>query len=171
MVIKNDTNFDFLRGGGNIKLFFENNKSDIVKISQFIKYISLSCLYIKNYSYDNEMKVNMIEAILYDLYTNKNYYNATFGFSLILLLPTMKHAHFINNEGIKLWIILYCIWNYKVFNNKDCHLSHLIPPLYTSLLSFGFNSNEILNNFCQVKWAFSMRKGVNLQGCKKLKSG
>ena len=97
------------------------------------------------------MKVNMIEAILYDLYTNKNYYNATFGFSLILLLPTMKHAHFINNEGIKLWIILYCIWNYKVFNNKDCHLSHLIPPLYTSLLSFGFNSNEILNNFCLMR--------------------
>jgi len=155
-----DTIFDFLKGGGgNIEQFVENNKSDIDKIAQFIKYISVSFPYIKNYSYDNEMNINIIEAILYDLYTNKNYYNATFGLSLILLLPTMKHTHFINNEGIKLWIILYCIWNYKVFNNKEIHLSHLIPPLYTSLLSFGFNSNEIFNNFCLMRSA-SIRTAI-----------
>ena len=147
MLIKTNNMSHFLKKIKIIKLV-KNNKNYIIKILQFIKFISLSFFYVKNHSYDNEMKINIIEAILYDIYKNKNYYNVIFGSNLIILLPIMKRF---NNMGIKLWIILYCIWNFKVFNNRRNHMSHIIPTLYTSLLSFGFDSNEIFNNFCLMR--------------------
>ena len=142
----------FKRRGG-VKEFVENNKDDIYKCVLFIKFISLSIPHYKNKALELPLIINIIEAVLYDYFVCENTSNALFGLLLLPLL-SLKHINVVDCEGIKIWIILYFIWNMNINKNKNKNkllFSNNFPPLYTSLLSFGFTPNEILTNFCLMR--------------------
>ena len=121
----------------------------------FIKFISLSIPVYKNKSLELPLIINIIEAVLYDYFVCENTSNALFGLSLLPLL-SLKHINVIDCEGIKIWIILYFMWNMNVADTKfksKISFSNNFPPLYTSILSFGFTPDEILTNFCLMRMA------------------
>jgi hypothetical protein len=160
-MVKNKNTISIFNRG--IKEFIENNKDDIYKCSLFIKYISVSFPHYKNKSLEIPLIINIIEAVLYDYFVCENSNNALFGLSLLPLLQ-LKHINVIGCEGIKIWIILYFLWNMnmgdKTYDIKR-KFSHNFPPLYTSLLSFGFTPDEILTNFCLMR-ASSIRTSIML---------
>jgi hypothetical protein len=63
----------------------------------------------------------------------------------------MKQINILNCEGIKLWCILYFIWNMKFCKNKGYSkieaFSHNFPALYKTLISSGYTQDELLNNW------------------------
>lgn len=60
-----------------------------------------------------------------------------------------------NCEGIKIWCILYFIWNMKFCNNKKystiASFAHNFPALYKTLISSGYTQDELFNNWCYVR--------------------
>ena len=63
--------------------------------------------------------------------------------------------HLLDSNGIKVWCILYFIWNIKFCKNKKYSkiqtYAHNIPLLYKILLSFGYTPDELLNNWCYLR--------------------
>ena len=70
----------------------------------------------------------------------------------MLLLPIMKNIEAIDCEGFKLWCILYFIWNMEFYKNKGFEMqesfAHNFPALISTLLSFGYSPDELINAFC-----------------------
>jgi hypothetical protein len=150
-MVKHKT-ISILNGIG-VKEFIKNNKVDIKKCAMFIKYILLSIPHYKNQVAELPLIINIIGAVLYDHFICENTSNALLGLSLLPLLK-LKHINIIDCEGIKMWIILYFIWNINIGEKtRDINwaFSHNFPPLYTSLLSFGFTPSEILTKFCLMR--------------------
>lgn len=158
MVIKT-TDENTILGG-----FFKNNKKEIHELSKIIKFISLSIPYYKNKSLELPMIINILEVVIYDLYC-ENTSNAFFGLSLIPLL-SLKNIQIIDNEGFKIWVILYSIWFLGIDkHNKGSRkgdktpasdlFSHVFPALQTTLFSFGFTKDELINNFSLMRSASS----------------
>jgi hypothetical protein len=118
--------------------------------------VLLSLPDIKNNTTDLKIFLNIAEAVLMDTFSHKDYINSTFGTSLIFMLPVLSKVNIIDNEGFKLWTILYFIWNIKFCKNLgsgDDALSHNIPALMTILLSFGYTSTEMKHNFSLLRSA------------------
>ena len=136
----------------NIKL----SKDVIFKLCRYIKILSLSIPNIKGQNIELLININIIQAILYNVFIHPKYENATIGFALITLLPFLKKYSVFDNEGLKIWFVLYYMWNMNLCNyndafNKDILFSHNFPPLYTILLSFGFSSDELLHQFALMR--------------------
>lgn len=132
----------------------------IFNICKFIKFLSVSTTYNKHQSLENLLIINIIEGVFYDYYITGYKRNAYLGLSLIPLLKMLKKKQIIDNEGLKLWFIIYFFWNISIdtenkslFHNNNLLLSNNFPPLWTSLLSFNFSHNELLNNFCLMRSA------------------
>jgi hypothetical protein len=98
-----------------------------------------------------QLQINILEAIIDDIITNKQLPNAIFGVNVMLLLPIMKEIKIIDCEGFKLWCIIYFIWNMEFCKNKGFgtqeSFAHNFPALIKALISFGYTPNELLQSF------------------------
>ncbi len=145
MVIKT-TDENTILGGG-VDAFLQNNKKNIKKMFRTVKFALLSLPNYKGSNTDVKIFLNITEAILFDFYVNKDYNNSAFGASLLLMLPILSKVNIIDNEGFKLWCIIYFVWNIKFGLNYNQTLqqtfSHNFPALHTTILSFGYSIEEL----------------------------
>lgn len=93
----------------------------------------------------------MYQAVISDIIQNKDYLNALYGFNLSLLMPIMKKINLLDCEGVKIWCILYFIWNMKFCKNKGYSkiesFAHNFPALHKTLISFGYTPDELIYNW------------------------
>ena len=129
------------RGGGDI--------FTIIKNAGF--FLLPNIKQIDDLTYTIRLQINILEAIIDDIITNKQIPNAILGVNVMLLLPIMKEIQIIDCEGFKLWCILYFIWNMTFCKNKGCgtqeSFAHNFPALLYSLKSFGYTPQELLKYF------------------------
>jgi hypothetical protein len=101
------------------------------------------------------LQLNILEAVVDDIISNKQIPNAIFGVNVMLLLPIMKEIQIIDCEGFKLWCVLYFIWNMKFCKNKGFgtqeSFAHNFPTLIVSLLSFGYTPKRLLKNWVNIR--------------------
>ena len=139
MVIKTINGYTTLEGG------------DAFTIIKFLT------MFIPNISkYDKELdiillRLNIIEAVIDDIISNKQIPNAIFGVNLMLFLPIMKEIQIIDCEGMKIWFILYFIWNMRFCKNKGFgtqeSFAHNFPALIRIMLSFGYTPTQLLSDW------------------------
>ena len=148
MSIKKYNIVDFFKNEVSVKDYCKKNIFGIIKALTLLLRQNTKGLEQYNYIWLN---INIYEAVISDIIQNKDFLNALYGFNLTLLWPVMKHINILNGEGIKLWCILYFIWNMKFCKNKGYSkidaFSHNFPALYKTLLSSGYTSDELLNNW------------------------
>ena len=142
---------------------FLKNKKKIYELAMLIKFISLSIPYYKNTSVELPLIINLLEVVIFELYY-ENTSTAFWGLSLIPLL-SLKNIQIIDNEGFKIWVILYSIWFLGLDKNSkgikgveiptSVLFSHVYPTLHTILFSFGFTTNELLAMFALMRSASS----------------
>ncbi len=119
--------------------------------------LKLLTLHLTNISkYDGiidftKVEINILEAVIDDIFTNKKIPNAILGINVMLLLPIMKEIQIIDCEGFKLWCILYFIWNMTFCKNKGFgtqeSFAHNYPALIKILLSFGYTPTQLLSDW------------------------
>jgi hypothetical protein len=101
------------------------------------------------------IQLNILEAIIDDIITNKKIPNAIFGVNVLFLLPIMKDIKIMNCKGFKLWCILYFIWNMKFCKNKGFGIqesfAHNYPALICILKSFGYSHKEMIDSFINLR--------------------
>ncbi len=106
------------------------------------------------------IQINILEAIIDDIITNKTIQNAVFGINVMLLLPIMEKYKKTDCEGFKLWCILYFIWIMKFCKNKGFgtqeSFAQNVPALVTTLLSFGYTAPELISY-----WANARRNSIS----------
>ena len=104
--------------------------------------ISLSTSFNKCFLY-----INIIEAIISDIFENNDKINALLGCSLIPLLNMMQKS--MGTYGIQLWCTMYFIWNMRFCWNKKYDkiqsFSHNIPALYKVYMSYKYSSDDLFN--------------------------
>ena len=154
MTKKHDNIFDVIKKGQIIN-YISTHIFSIIKIITILIHLNIKCFEKYNYIFIN---INILEAVFSDIIENDDLLNGLFGFSLILLYPIMNHL--LDSNGIKIWCILYFIWNIKFCKNKKYSkiqtYAHNIPPLYKTLFSFGYTADELLNNWCYLREACIM---------------
>jgi hypothetical protein len=132
-------------------------RNKIKKLFRIVKYGLLSLPNYKGSNTDVKIYLNIAEAILFDFYVNNDYNNSAFGVYLLLMLPILSKVNIIDNEGFKLWCIIYFIWNIKFGLNYGQTLqqtfSHNFPALYTTALSFGYSIEELKTIFALLRSA------------------
>lgn len=140
MVIKTTNGYTILEGGGDIFTIIKFLTLHIPKIE---------CL--SKYGYIHITQLNILEAVIDDILTNKQIPNAILGVNVMLLLPIMKEIQIIDCEGFKLWSILYIIWNMEFCKNKGFGIqesfAHNYPTLIKILLSFGYTPAQLLSDW------------------------
>ncbi len=117
--------------------------------------VKLLTLHLPNiHKYDGivdfvKLEINVLEAVIDDIFTHKKIPNAILGVNVMLLFPIMKDIQIIDGEGFKLWCILYFIWNMQFCKNKGFgtqeSFAQNYPALIKVLLSFGYTPNELLD--------------------------
>jgi hypothetical protein len=101
------------------------------------------------------LQLNILEAVVDDIISNKQIPNAIFGVNVMLLLPIMKEIQIIDCEGFKLWCILYFLWNMTFCKNKGFgsqeSFAHNFPTLIVSLLSFGYTPKILFKDWMNIR--------------------
>ena len=154
MVRQHNNIFDFLKEG-RVEDYLNKNIFSVVKGSLTTLRPNIKC--IENQYNHIMLNINIYEAVISDIKQNKDFLNALYGFNLTLLLPIMKHINILDCEGLKLWCILYFIWNMKFCINKKytkiTSFAHNFPALHKTLISFGYTPDELLRNWCYIREA------------------
>jgi hypothetical protein len=83
----------------------------------------------------------------------------------LIPLLSLKNIQIIDNEGFKIWVILYSIWFLGIDKHNKSGVggktpagdlfSHVFPALQTTLFSFGFTKDELINIFALMRSASS----------------
>ncbi len=140
MVIKTINGYSILENGG-----------DMFTIVKFLTLHLPSININDDFIVLVKTEINILEAVIDDIFTNKQIPNAIFGVNIMLLLPIMKEIQIIDCEGFKLWCILYFIWNMKFCMNKGFGtqetFAHNYPALIKALLSFGYTPSRLFSDF------------------------
>ena len=83
----------------------------------------------------------------------------------------MKDINLLDCEGIKLWSILYFIWNMKFCKNRKqttfFMFAHNFPTLHKTLFSFGYTPDELIKNWGSIREASLITSGIQYIGKKR----
>ena len=83
----------------------------------------------------------------------------------------MIKINLLDFEGVKIWCILYFIWNMKFCKNKGYSkiqaFAHNFPALYKTLFSFGYTPYEIFRNWDYIREASLITSIIQLIDNKK----
>jgi len=135
----------------------KKNKQKIMKLCILVKASTIVATIVfcrDEVRLEQIMRINVVEAIIFDVFVEQDYYNALFGFGVMQSFPYFARLNYDNNIGMKLWTILYAIWNVRlVCKDKRvtpsfiAALSHNLPALLVTLTSNGMTLHEITQAF------------------------